>query len=68
MKETNGGEAVEATEGCCSSYDITAVIVCSEPQVRLQKYNSVCVCEQFDVATLENPLFRVKSSWGQECV
>lgn len=42
-KETEMEEK-QATAGCCSSYDIAAVIVCSEPQAVLQKYNSLCVC------------------------
>lgn len=43
MKESEQDER-QATEGCCSSYDIAALIVCSEPQAGLQKYSRVCVC------------------------
>lgn len=34
-RETNWSGAAEATERCCSSSDITAVIVVCEPQVGL---------------------------------
>lgn len=43
-RETNGGEAVEAAEGRRRRCDIKAVIVCSEPEVGPEKYNSVWTC------------------------